>query len=467
MRAALPRTRRNAELVLLLLAVVVTGAGLLIVDQANLGTTSAATTRILSVMGAAALVAHLVVRVRTPHADPVLLPAAMLLNGLGLVGIHRLDVANDLRAESRGVDAPSPDALAQATWLAVGIALLVIVVLVMTDHRRLQRYTWTTMLAGFVLLLLPVAPVIGREIRGATLWIEIAGYSFQPAEVAKIALTVSFAGYLAVHGPVLGSVRTPWLGFGLPRPRDLGPLLVAWLISLGVLVLQRDLGTSLLFFGLFVVLLYVATQRRTWPVLGAVLFLSGSLLAWRLFSHVQTRVALWLDPFQGDGTSQVALGLYGLAGGGMFGTGLGQGYPQVVPFAESDFIFATLGEELGIVGAIAILVLYAVIVQRGLRLAYVARDSFTTLVATGLATVIGLQAFVVIGGVTRLIPLTGLTTPFLSYGGSSLVANWIIVGLLLRMSHAVRRPIVAGETDAPVSMPTRSTAMDITQVIER
>jgi cell division protein FtsW (lipid II flippase) len=334
---------------------------------------------------------------------------------------------------------------------------------VMTDHRRLQRYTWTTMLAGFTLLLLPLAPVIGREIRGATLWISIAGYSFQPAELAKIALTISFAGYLAVYGPVLASVRQRWMGLDLPRPRDLGPLLIAWLISLGILIFQRDLGTSLLFFGLFVVLLYVATQRRTWPVIGAVLFLSGSLLAWRLFSHVQTRVSLWLDPFQGDGTSQVALGLYGLAGGGIFGTGLGSGFPQIVPFAESDFIFATLGEELGIMGAVAILVMYAVIVQRGLRLAHVSRDGFSTLLAAGLSTVIGLQAFVVIGGVTRLIPLTGLTTPFLSYGGSSLVANWAIIGLLMRMSHAARKP---APTDGDRRRPA-STASDDTQVIRR
>jgi cell division protein FtsW (lipid II flippase) len=458
--------RRNAELVLLVMGMAVTAAGLLIVDHSTLGRTTSDSLRILTVFVLAGLLAHLVVRVRVPHADPLLLPAAMLLNGVGLIAIHRLDVANQLRAQAQQRAMPNADAIAQATWTVVGLVLLALVLIAVSDHRRLQRYTWTTMLAGFILLLLPLAPIIGREIRGATLWISVAGFSFQPAELAKIALTISFAGYLAVYGNILASIRRRYFGLDLPRPRDLGPLLVAWLISLGVLIFQRDLGTSLLFFGLFVVLLYVATQRRTWPVLGAVLFLAGSLAAWRMFSHVQTRVSLWLDPFQGDGTSQVALGLYGLAGGGMFGTGLGQGYPQIVPFAESDFIFATLGEELGIVGATALLVLYAIIVQRGLRIAHVSRDGFSVLLATGLSTVIGLQAFVVIGGVTRLIPLTGLTTPFLSYGGSSLVANWAIVGLLLRMSHAVRRPVDESVYQPEPESPKHSQTAD-TQVIER
>jgi cell division protein FtsW (lipid II flippase) len=458
--------RRNAELALLVIGLAVTASGLLIIDHSTFGRTTGESLRIITAFGLAGLVAHLVVRARAPHADPLLLPAAMLLNGVGLIGIHRLDVANQLRAEAQQRSVPNADAIAQSTWTVVGLALLCLVLVAVSDHRRLQRYTWTTMLAGFILLLLPLAPVIGREIRGATLWISIAGFSFQPAELAKIALTISFAGYLAVYGNVLASVRHRYFGLDMPRPRDLGPLVVAWIISLSVLIFQRDLGTSLLFFGLFVVLLYVATQRRTWPVLGAVLFLAGSFAAWRMFSHVQTRVSLWLDPFQGDGTSQVALGLYGLAGGGMFGTGLGQGYPQIVPFAESDFIFATLGEELGIVGATALLVLYAIIVQRGLRIAHVSRDGFSVLLATGLSTVIGLQAFVVIGGVTRLIPLTGLTTPFLSYGGSSLVANWAIVALLLRMSHAVRRPV-----DETVYQPEPQSAKHSqvadTQVIER
>lgn len=436
------RMSRRLEAVGLALAFVTTAAGLLITDAVLLdGSLWSSTPRILLLIGTGTVLLHLAARRWAPHADPVLAPAALLLTGLGIVGIHRLDLASALtRGATSDVSASpwSEEAVAQATWLVLGVIVAVIVLVTVADHRRWQRYTWTTMLVGLLLLLLPLAPVIGREIRGATLWISIAGLSFQPAEVAKIVLTIAFAGYLALHGPVLAAVRTR--GLGLPRPRDLGPLLLAWIVSVGVLVGQRDLGTSLLFFGLFVVLLYVATQRRLWPLLGAVLFLAGAALAWTLFDHVQTRVSLWLDPFQGDGTSQVALGLYGIAGGGIFGTGLGGGFPQIVPFAESDFIFATLAEELGITGAVAILVLYALLVQRGLRIAVAARDSFSTLLAVGLATTIGLQAFVVIGGVTRLIPLTGLTTPFMSAGGSSLIANWIIVGILLRMSHLNRQP---------------------------
>lgn len=433
------RTRR-LEALGLVSAVLTTTVGLLITDAVLLdGGLWSTTPRIVGFLTASALILHLAIRRWARHADPVIAPVGLLLTGLGIIGIHRLDLAEAL---SQGAVSALPasawneEAVAQATWLSIGVALAVALLVLVRDHRRWQRYTWTTMLAGLILLLLPLAPVIGREIRGATLWISIGGLSFQPAEVAKIALTLAFAGYLAIYGPVLAAVRTRALG--LPRPRDLGPLLVAWLVSVGVLVGQRDLGTSLLFFGLFVVLLYVATQRRIWPILGAVLFLGGAAMAWVLFDHVQTRVSLWLDPFQGDGTSQVALGLYGMAGGGIFGTGLGGGFPQIVPFAESDFIFATLAEELGITGALAILVLYAILVQRGLRIALAARDSFTTLVAVGLATTIGLQAFIVIGGVTRLIPLTGLTTPFMSAGGSSLIANWIILGILLRMSHLIR-----------------------------
>lgn len=458
-------SRRNAEALLLLAGAIVLVVGLAITDLALTERVSSNSIRISAFFAISVLVGHVVIRIRAPHADPVLLPTAALLNAIGLIGIHRLDVANETRAVLRESAMPEPQAIAQSNWTALGLGLLIVTLVVISDHRRLQRYTWTSMLAGFILLLLPLAPVIGREIRGATLWIEIFGFSFQPAEVAKIALAISFAGYLAIFGQVLARMKMRRWGLDWPHPRHAGPLVVAWLLSLAVLVFQRDLGTSLLFFGLFVVLLYLATQQRVWPILGAVLFVSGSLIAWQLFSHVQTRVNLWLDPFSGDGTSQVAVGLYGLAGGGIFGTGLGQGYPQTIPFAESDFIFAALGEELGIMGSVALLALYAILVERALRTAVTARDSFSTLLAAGFATVIGLQAFVVIGGVTKLIPLTGLTTPFLSYGGSSLVANWVIVGLLIGMSHSVRRPEIDPVIPAKAASFTGSS--DDTQVIER
>ena len=431
---------RNRELLLLIAALLVSVACLVTIDISVKSAIEPLTVKVSATITAAALAGHLLVRWRARNADPVLLPCALLLTGLGTAVIHRLDLAAQMRALSRLEPVPSAKAGAQATWLLVGIAAMAVTLLLVRDHRRLQRYPWTLTLLGLVLVLLPLTPGLGRTIRGATLWVSIAGLSFQPAEVAKVVLVVGFASYLARHGRALGALRARMFGIPFPRPRDLGPLLLVWVMSLGVLILQRDLGTSLLFFGMFVVLLYVATEQRSWPLIGLAMFSAGAVIAWQMFAHVQIRVALWLNPWIGDGTSQVALGLYGLANGGLFGAGLGSGYPQLVPFAESDFIFTSLGEELGLVGCIAILLIYAVVVARGLKVAATVRDRFGLLLATGFATVLALQTFVVLGGVTRLIPLTGLTTPFMSAGGSSLVANFIMVALLLRMSHAARTP---------------------------
>ena len=292
-----------------------------------------------------------------------------------------------------------------------------------------------------VLLLMPLLPIVGASINGARLWVRVGVLSFQPGEFAKLLLAVFFAGFLVLKRDSLALIRIRTFGIGFPRPRDLGPILVCWLISVAILVFQRDLGTSLLFFGLFVSVLYFATGQRTWLALGAALFLFGATVAYFLFGHVRVRVQVWLDPFAyADGQGyQVVQSLYGLASGGMFGTGLGDGFPYLVPFAKSDFILSALGEELGLIGLAAILMLYAVLVQRGLRIAGSVRDGFGQLLAAGLAVVLGLQTFIVAGGVTRLIPLTGLTTPFLTAGGSSLVANWVALGLLLRISDTAAR----------------------------
>lgn len=388
------------------------------------------------------LVVHLLVRVLAPYADPIVLPVAATLNLLGLTMIHRLDLADARRAAQSGGAVPSPDVSSQLTWTGLGLLLAVLVLLVVRDHRRLQRFTYTSLLAGIVLLLLPLVPGLGYGVRGATLWIRLGGYTFQPGELAKIVLTVFFAGYLSMKRDSLALVRSKVLGLELPRGRDLGPLLVAWVVSLAILVFETDLGTSLLFFGLAVCLLYVATQRRSWLVLGTVLFLSGAALAYAAFGHVRLRFDLWLHPFDDPSGAgyQIVQSLYGLASGGLFGSGLGQGYPQLVPFAKSDFIVAAFGEEIGLAGLFAMLMLYAILVQRGFRIAVACRDPFGSLLAAGLAIVTALQVFIVVGGVTRLIPLTGLTTPFLSQGGSSLVANWIAVALLLRVSDNTRRP---------------------------
>ncbi|MEZ5194253.1 MAG: FtsW/RodA/SpoVE family cell cycle protein [Nocardioides sp.] len=370
----------------------------------------------------------------------MLLPLVAALNGLGLAVIHRLDLA-------RGDSAESGFARQQLVWMTVGVLLFVAALVIVRDHRILQRFTYTFGLGAILLLLLPMVPGIGTEINGARIWIHLGPFSFQPGEVAKVLLVLAFAGYLVRHRDALALAGRRLLVIDLPRGRDLGPILVMWLISLGILVFQSDLGSSLLFFGLFLVMLYVATERPGWLVVGGTLFAGGAYLAYRLFGHVAARVDIWLHPFAhyGDGTDdrgrQSVETMFGMAWGGLLGRGFGHGQPYRISYAESDFIMGAIGEELGLTAVIAVILVYGLIVERGLRTALICRDGFGKLVATGLACVFALQVFVVIGGVTRLIPLTGLTTPFLSYGGSSLVANWVIVALLLRISDHARRPL--------------------------
>ena len=437
-------SRRLLELFLLIFAWAI---GVLGVLQVAWATGEGVTTRLwvtVSVVGLLALASHAVVLWKARYADPILLPTATLLTMLGLIMIYRLDVAAARKASLNGNPTPTPDVYAQLTWFTVAIILFVAVLILVRDHRVLQRYTYTLGLVGLILLVLPLAPFVGTTINGATLWLRFGGFSFQPAEAAKILLTIFFAGYLVEKRDSLALVRTNVLGVGFPRGKDLGPILIAWAISLAILVLENDLGTSMLFFGLFVCMLYIATQRRSWLILGGLLFLVGATIAYFLFTHVRVRVVVWLDPWTYSDTSgfQIVQSLFGLANGGMLGSGLGAGFPNLVPFANTDFIISALGEELGVTGLIAMLLLYAILIERGLRTAVSVRDAFGQLLAAGLSIVLALQVFVIVGGVTRLIPLTGLTTPFLSYGGSSLVANWIIVALLLRISDRARRPEV-------------------------
>jgi cell division protein FtsW (lipid II flippase) len=427
--------KRNIELILLACVLGISWLALYLVENATDFRSPISATQIYVVI-AMVLIAHLAIRVFAPFADQFLFPLAVLLNLLGIVMIHRLDIADEIRAEATQ-SSFSTDAGSQLIWFAIGILLLIATLVVVKDHRRLQRYTFTAMVAGLVLLLLPMLPILGASINGARLWIRIGSLSFQPAEVAKIVLPIFFAGYLARNRNSIANVREKWAGIGLPRAKDLGPIVSAWAISLLVLISQRDLGTSLLFFGLFVGMLYVATGQRTWLALGGLLFLSGAFIAYQLFSHVKLRTMVWLDPFPYalNESYQLVQGLYGFASGGLFGRGLGQGYSWLVPYAKSDFILSAFGEELGYVGLIAITFVYAFIVQRTLRTSLMTKDDFGKLLSAGLAIVLGLQLFVVFGGVTRLIPLTGLTTPFLAAGGSALIANWIMIALVLRISH--------------------------------
>ena len=431
------RRRRGAELFLLVLSLLVGVGAYAAVGLGVEGTVPADIVGYGGWLTALCVICHIVVRIFAPYADPVLLPIVAALNGIGLAVIHRIDLANL---------ANNPDANTfardQLLWMTVGVILFIAVLVIIRDHRRLQAFTYTSGFAALFLLILPLLPFLGTTINGARIWINVGPFSFQPGEVAKVALVIFFAGYLVLHRDALALAGKRFAGIDFPRGRDLGPILAMWLVSLGVLVFQRDLGSSLLFFGLFLVMLYVATERPGWLVVGSALFVAGSYVGFLLFSHVQSRVDSWIAPFPSDaGSYQIVQGMYGMAWGGLVGRGLGQGDPTLIPFSYSDFIVAAIGEELGLTGVMALIVLYGLIVERGLRTALVCRDAFGKLVATGLAVVFALQVFVVVGGVTKLIPLTGLTTPFMSYGGSSLVANWAIIALLLRISDQARRPL--------------------------
>jgi len=388
-----------------------------------------------------AAVAHVLLRLRAPYADPVILPVAVALNGIGLAMIFRLDLGSQVTGGTQDL-APR-----QLQWTALGILCAFALVWFLRDHRTLRRYTYTAMIAGIVLVALPLVPGLGARINGAQIWINLFGFSLQPAEFAKIAFAIFFAGYLVTNRDTLALAGPKVLGLQLPRLRDLGPIIIVWLVSLAILVFERDLGTSLLFFGLFVAMLYIATERVSWVVIGLLLIAVGAVLAATTFGHVQARVDVWLHPFDPEiygrnpgGSGQIVGGLFSLGNGGLFGTGWGAGYPRTVPYAFSDFIYASLGEELGLTGLIGILLLYLVLAERGLRTAIGVRDGFGKLLAGGLAFVMAWQLFVVVGGITRIIPLTGLTMPFVAQGGSSLLANWLVVGLLLRISDDARRP---------------------------
>jgi len=449
------RRRRGAELFLLVLALAVGIGAYAAVGIGVDGEVPANIVRYGGWLVALVVACHVVVRITAPYADPVLLPVVAALNGLGLAVIHRLDLA---RIDAKGPDA-AQFATQQLVWMTIGVGLFIGTLVVLRDHRVLQRFTYTSGLAAIVLLLLPMLPFIGVEKNGARIWVNLGPVGMQPGEVAKVLLVIAFAGYLVLHRDALALAGRRFLFVDLPRGRDLGPILCMWLISLGILVFQRDLGSSLLFFGIFLTMLYVATERPGWLVVGGFLFVLGAFAGYQLFGHVRIRFDVWLDPFAhyGAGTDdkgfQIGEAMFGMGWGGLLGRGFGDGQPIRIPFAESDFIVAAIGEELGLTGVMAVILMYALIVERGLRAALVCRDGFGKLMACGLACVFALQVFVVIGGVTKLIPLTGLTTPFVSYGGSSLVANWVIIALLLRISDQARRPVpdLSGQSEFPDS----------------
>ncbi|MFJ9741452.1 FtsW/RodA/SpoVE family cell cycle protein [Streptomyces sp. NPDC101166] len=423
--------RRGVELTLILVAVLLSVYGYCAVGLARSGAVPPGAAGYGAGLGVLALLAHGAVRMRAPYADPLLLPIGVLLNGIGLVLIYRLDLETpDDRA------APT-----QLVWSTLGVALFAFVVAALRDHRVLQRYAYLSVVGALALLTLPI---LFPAVNGARIWIRIAGFSIQPGEFAKVLLAVFFAAYLAANRTALAYAgRRIWF-VQLPAGRVLGPVVAIWLLSVGVLVLERDLGTSLLFFGLFVVMLYVATGRTGWIAVGLLLAALGAVAVGWLEPHVHSRVEDWLHPFAsieaGQGPNQLAQSLFSFAAGGMLGTGLGLGHSTLIGFAvKSDFVLATAGEELGLAGLSALFLLYGLLVERGYRAGLALRDPFGRLLAIGLASIVALQVFVIAGGVTGLIPLTGMAMPFLAQGGSSVVTNWVIVALLIRVSDSARR----------------------------
>ncbi|MFE1318938.1 FtsW/RodA/SpoVE family cell cycle protein [Kitasatospora phosalacinea] len=440
--ARVPRARRAGtgrwtELALVLAAVGIAVFGYVEVGVNIDGKAPPDAAQYGAALGVLALLAHAAVRWRARWADPLLLPIAVLLNGIGLVVIYRLD------RNPGSAAAPT-----QLLWSTLGVGLFIAVLLLLRDHRRLQRYAYV---GAFVALVLLVLPVFFPPVYGSRIWITLGPLSFQPGEFAKILLAVFFAAYLAAHRDALALTGRKVLWFQLPLGRVLGPVLLIWAAFVGVLVLETDLGTSLLFFGLFVVMLYVATARTGWIVIGLLLSALAAVGVGWLSPHVHSRVTEWLHPLAsieaGQGANQIAQSLFAFAWGGQLGTGLGLGHSALIGFAtKSDFILATVGEELGLAGLFAVFLLYALLVARGFKAGIALRDPFGRLLAIGLAALVAIQVFVVAGGVLDLIPLTGMTLPFIAQGGSSVVTNWIIVALLVRMSDLARRP--APEEDA-------------------
>ncbi|MFD3559409.1 FtsW/RodA/SpoVE family cell cycle protein [Streptomyces sp. NPDC058686] len=426
--------RRGTEFVLIVLAVLLSVYGYCAVGLAENGSVPPGAAGYGAGLGVLALVAHGAIHLRAPYADPLLLPIGVLLNGLGLVLIYRLDLE-------------TPDNQAapiQLVWSTLGVALFIAVVILVRDHRVLQRYAYLSAVAALVLMILPI---FFPAVNGARIWLRIGGFSIQPGEFAKVLLAIFFASYLAANRNALAYTGKKIWRLQLPTMRVFAPILVFWLISVAVLVLERDLGTSLLFFGLFIVMLYVATGRGSWIAIGLLLAAGGAVFVGALEPHVNSRVQDWLHPFAsidaGQGPSQLAQSLFAFAAGGMLGEGLGAGHSILIGFAtKSDFILATAGEELGLVGLTAIFVLYALLVERGYRAGLALRDPFGRLLAIGIASIVALQVFVIAGGVMGLIPLTGMAMPFLAQGGSSVVTNWIIVALLVRISDSARSQLL-------------------------
>jgi cell division protein FtsW (lipid II flippase) len=423
--------RRRTELGLIVLSVLITGGAYTLAALGRTATIPANIVPFLAIVLALFVAAHIATRLLAPGADGMILPLAALLNGIGYVVIARLE---QTRAEYHG------QASAQAGWTVMGIGAFIVTLFVVRRARDLQRYRYTFLLLGIALLLLPLSPVV-KVINGARIWVYVGPISFQPGEFAKVVLAVFFAAYLVEKRELLGMATFPRFAPVLPDPKHLAPVLLAWGASLVVMTAEKDLGSSLLFFALFILMVWVATERQAYLGVGGVLFVGGSWFAYHAFGHVHDRITIWLDPWKDANNKgfQVIQAWFAMAWGGVAGTGLGLGNPDRVPVGTTDFIFAAIAEELGLLGAAAVIFCYLLMVGAGLRVAVRAEAPFEKLLATGLTILIGVQSFIIMAGVTRLLPVTGVTLPFVSYGGSSLVANYVLLALLVRISDDTAR----------------------------
>lgn len=443
---SLATRNRNRELFLLLVAIVLVAAVPLLVKLADSPDLPDGTWGFTALIAGLFLFLHLVMRRFAPNASPIFLPVTLLLVGFGYAMVVRLD--------------PKQSSY-QGMWILIGVATFVAILVLLPDYRVLDRFRYTAGLLGLLLLLMPLVPGIGRTINGSQLWVRIGPLTFQPGEIAKILLVVFFASFLNERRELL-AIPTRRIGpMGIPDFKHFGPILAVWGLTLAVMMFEKDLGSSLLIFSIFLGILYVATSRSAYVLVGGILFSFGAVVAYSIFDHVQTRVGGWLDPLNpatvAKGTFQIAQSLFALAAGGLFGTGLGLGSPKRIPEVATDFVFSAIGEELGLVGAVAVIMLFVALVGTGLRTALRSPDPFGKLLASGFTTAIAVQSFIIIGGVTRLIPLTGITLPFISRGGSSVVSNFAIVSLLVAISdQSVGGPRGAGRIFRRKPVPVQS-----------
>ncbi|MDO4913660.1 MAG: FtsW/RodA/SpoVE family cell cycle protein, partial [Bifidobacteriaceae bacterium] len=378
-----------------------------------------------------------------PYANHTILSCVLLLTMIGITIITRIDYTNKTQIGLR-----------QLIWCCIALVISDIIICTLKDYRIFRRFSYVSMFVGLALLLSPMIPGLGRELGGARIWIGMGSYTLQPGEFAKIFLAIFFAAYLFEHRDQLAVGGKRIMKFQLPRIQDMGPIIIVWLASMGVLIVQRDLGTSLMFFAMFISMLYVATGRKEWIAIGVIAFILGSVASAEIFSHVHYRVEAWLNPFDNKiyqrtygGSMQLVSGLFGLAAGGLVGTGLGQGHPALTPLANSDFVYSSIGEELGLVGLLAILLIFIIIISSGLITAMKIKDGFGKLLCSGLVFTMAFQVFTVVGGITRVIPLTGLTLPYIAAGGSSLVANYVLATLLIIISNSANTPEPKVSTD--------------------